>query len=164
MNAALEETLKKVPAEVLVEVVEYIQELDLPKLQHAARLKAAVENVKIYYEQILPKMLESTEPRVQEIVDMLVDSCLVEKNFEEALLTFAEQVHGKGYEIEIEPEKFRSWVEKLSNIRLYRKIIHAMGLGAFEDELMAVEIEKTMAPRPAAPAPTATPTKGRNRT
>lgn len=145
--------LDRVPPDVLAGVIEHIQELELSKTDHTIRLKLALSNVKMYYEQILPQMLASDEPRVQEIVDILVDSCLVEKNFEEALLYFAEQVHARGFEIEIEPEKFRGWVEKLSNIRLYRKVIHAMGLGAFEEELMRVEIEKTMAPRLPAPTP-----------
>lgn len=164
MNSELiAQAFSKVPPEMLEGIIEYVGSLSLPEKDHAAKLKLALENVRLYYNEILPKMMESTEPKVQEIIDLLVDSCLIEKNFEEALLHFAEQVHARGFEIEIEPEKFRNWVDKLSNIRLYRKVIHAMGLGAFEDELMRVEIEKTMAPR-LTPPPTAPPSRGRNKT
>lgn len=158
----LQAALDKVPPDVLVQVIEHVNELDLDKVSHAKRLEVALENVRMYYGKILPAMLASEEPRIQEVVDMLVDSCLVEKNFEEGMLYFAEQVHGRGLEIEIDPERFRGWVEKLANLRLYRKVLHAMGLGAFEDELIRVEIEKTIAPLRNGPAPVAPP-KGKSK-
>lgn len=156
----LAKALGNVPPEALEEIIRHVELRGNPK-DRGERVKIALENVQLYYNKLLPRMMEHNEPPVQEIVDLLVNSCVVEKNFEEALNTFSIQVHGR--EIEIDQSKFRTWIEKLGNLRMYRQVIHSMGLGAFEDELISLEISKTMGPPPAqpqqqpAPKPTVVP-------
>lgn len=140
----LAKALGKVPPEALSTILQSAQLSVHGSSDHRARLKVALENVQLYYNKILPRLMDRNEPSVEEIIDILVNSCVVEKNFDEAISTFAVQVHGK--EIEIDQTKMRAWVEKLGNLRMYRQIIHQMGLGTFEDELISLEIQKTMGP------------------
>lgn len=150
----LTKALDKIPPGILAQIVEDLEKLNLEEKEYASRFKKAIENVRAYYNEYLPKLSESSGITQQEVVDMLVESCLKEKVFEEGLMTFGEHVHNKGFEIEVNPDKFRVWIEKLADLSMYRRIIHMMGMGAFEDALVTLEIQKTLAPGMAPQAPT----------
>jgi hypothetical protein len=145
--------LKNVPPDLLEAVVQHVESLGLKPRDQEERLKVALENVHFYYEKIHPHLMEHPEPTVQDVVDILVDSCLVEKNFSEGMEWFVRKTFERGLEIEMDQEQFRRWVEKLGNLRMYRKVINAMGLAPFEEQLMSYEMQKILIPGIAAPPP-----------
>lgn len=138
-----EEKKSNVPEDVLEYAFSYIDKISKDPDDRDEKFKKALENLHLYYDKVLPKL---AEPGIttEDVVTMLVESCLVEKNFEEGMDIFLRGLFSEGVEIETDQMALRRWVEKLSNLRLYRKIIHLMGLGAFEQELVEVEIRKTM--------------------
>lgn len=150
-----------IPPDVIRFAISYVDKLSKTPEDYEANLKKALENIHLYYEKVLPKLAEPGVS-VEMVVEMLVESCLLEKNLGEGMEHFVRNLHSEGVEIEMDQMAFRRWVDKLSNLRLYRKIIHAMGLGSFEQELMEIEIRKAF--EPGYNAPTTKKPEGRDGT
>ena len=84
--------------------------------------------------------------RAGEFVELLVESCMAERELHDGLVAFLTQIKQQGLEIETDQQKMQTDIEKLSRLRFYRKMIFALGLTQWEDELMRLEIQRIMMP------------------
>ncbi len=135
----------RIPEDVIARIVRKVEEAESDESAEA-RLQRAVENIHLYYDKVKPLLENAELPKTSEVVEMLVDSCLVERNLEEGLSYFLNEIKSRGLEIQYDAQKYRDWVEKLSRLRMFRKLIHSMGLGRFEDQMVEIEIKKCFAP------------------
>lgn len=118
------------------------------------------EDIKFYYDKVLDMTSKYSYIRSEEFVELLIESCLAEKALNEGLVYFLTKIKELGLEIETDQEKMTKDIDKLSRLRFYRKMIYALGLEKWEDELMKVEIAKTL--NPVNPPQTLSPAGNKN--
>jgi len=87
-----------------------------------------------------------------EFVELLVEACCAERSFDAAYNRFMEHIQQEGIEVEVSQEILESFTGRLFDIRLKRKLIHATGLGVYEDQILLHEIDRTFGP-PNLPSP-----------
>ena len=110
--------------------------------------------IKFYVEKFHEVTSRYEHLRAQEFVELLVESCMAERELHDGLVAFLTQIKQQGLEIETDQQKMQTDIEKLSRLRFYRKMIFALGLTQWEDELMRLEIQRIMVPgQPAPPLP-----------
>jgi hypothetical protein len=116
------------------------------------------EDIREYYDKYLKVLSTYSHTSSAEFVELLVESCLAEKNLNEGLITFLSYVKQEGLQIETEQENLNKEIARFSNLRFIRKLLHATGLGAWEDEIIKMEIQKMY--RTGVDAPRFIPVKG----
>lgn len=104
------------------------------------------EKIEFYYKKALKILASQNHTTGAEYVELLTEQCKAEQEAHDGLVFFLENVKSMGLEIETDQKGIEEKITKLANLRFYRKMIHAMGLGAYEDSLLAIEIDKTMRP------------------
>lgn len=118
------------------------------------------DQIKYYYDVILPMLAKYQHTSTPEWVELLVEQCLAEKNFDQGMKMFLEHIQQNGLEIEADQRKIMEDKEKLFRLRFLRKMIHAMGLGFLEEQILGEEAEKLFR---AFPAPPASPNRRKGR-
>jgi hypothetical protein len=93
-----------------------------------------------------------------EFVDLLVEACLAERSFDTAYNRFMEFIQQEGVEVEVDQPAMETYMDKLFSVRMKRKMIHALGLGRYEETILQHEIDKLFRAQPF-PFPVGTPKK-----
>jgi hypothetical protein len=104
-----------------------------------------VPEIKEYYDKVLDQLSKYTHTRSPEYVELLVENCLAEKQWEDALAYFLRYIRAEGLEIGIDNKqqtKIRKTMDKLFELRFIRGLIHSVGLGFMEEEILGLEVER----------------------
>jgi hypothetical protein len=104
------------------------------------------EDIRDYYNKYLKILSTYTHTSSKEFVELLVETCLAEKNLHEGLVQFLNFVKQEGLEIQTEQENITKNITRLSDLRFLRKLIWAMGLEKWEDDIIKSEIQKMYRP------------------
>jgi hypothetical protein len=122
------------------------------------------ENIKFYTEKALEILDRSEHTRMGEWVkDVLVENCKAESEWNDALEFFLLEIKKMGLEVESPVQDMREIASSLFYLRFIMKMIHAAGLGRYEEKILDMEIEKRWKSGLGLPKPTglgsASPTK-----
>lgn len=101
-----------------------------------------VEEIKEYYDKLLVQLSKYTHTRAPEYVELLVDNCLAEKQWDDALKYFVRYVRSEGLEISTDQKAMKKHMEKLFELRFMRSLIHSVGLGFMEEQIMEHEVDR----------------------
>lgn len=100
------------------------------------------KQIAYYYDVVLPQLAKYQHATKSEWVELLTEQCIAEGNFDAALTDFLNYIQQEGLELELDPRALGDDMQKLSRIRFLRKMINAMGLGLFEEDIIREEIVK----------------------
>jgi hypothetical protein len=100
------------------------------------------DQIKYYYDTILPQLAKYTHASRAEWVELLSEQCIAEQNCNSAITDFLTYVQQEWLDIELDPRTVEKEVDKLFKLRFLRKMINAMGLGLFEEDIIREEIVK----------------------
>lgn len=81
-----------------------------------------------------------------------MEACCAERSFDAAYNRFMEHIQQEGIEVEVSQETLESFTGRLFDIRMKRQLIHATGLGVYEDQILLHEIDRAFGP-PNLPSP-----------
>jgi hypothetical protein len=101
-----------------------------------------VTAIKEYYDKLLPQLSKYGHTRAPEYVELLVENCLAEKQFDAAMGYFLRYVRSEGLEIDTDQKYVRKAMEKLFELRFLRALIHASGLGLLEEQILSHEVDR----------------------
>jgi hypothetical protein len=105
------------------------------------------EDVKFYYDQALDFLAKANHTKAGEYVkDVLVENCEAEKEWHSGLTSFLTFIQQNGLEIEAPTKWMQEVGSKLFEIRFLMKMIHASGLGKYEEQILNYEIERRWKP------------------
>lgn len=94
-----------------------------------------------YYDEILEQLGKTDHTLSQQYVDgVLVENCLAHREWDTAKNRYLDFIREEGLSIETDPEMLGR-VDLLFELRFLRKMIHAVGLSGYEQEIMQYEIE-----------------------
>ena len=101
------------------------------------------EDIKFYYDTALDFLSKAEHTKSGEYVkDVLVENCEAEKEWHLALTAFLTYIQQNGLEIESPSKMMQELGNKLFELRFLMKMIHAAGLGKYEEKILTLEIEK----------------------
>ena len=102
-----------------------------------------IEDIKFYYDTAQDILAHTEHTRAGEYVkDVLVENCEAEKEWHLALMAFLTHIQQNGLEIEAPTKLMQEVGSKLFELRFLMKMIHAAGLGKYEEQILTLEIEK----------------------
>ena len=102
-----------------------------------------LEDIKFYYDIGMDILARTEHTRAGEYVkDVLVENCEAEKEWHLALTAFLTYIQQNGLEIEAPTKMMQEVGSKLFELRFLLKMIHAAGLGKYEEQILGLEIEK----------------------
>lgn len=104
------------------------------------------EDIRDYYDKYLKILSSYTHTSSAEFVELLVEHCLAEKNLHEGLVQFLSYVKQEGLEIQTEQDNITKNISRFSDLRFLRKIIWALGLEQWEDDIIKAEIARMYRP------------------
>ena len=112
------------------------------------------DDIKFYYDKALDILSKTEHTTAGEYVkDVLVENCEAEKEWHGALQAFLAHIQQEGLEIEAPVKSIQELGGKLFELRFLLKMIHATGLGKYEEQILSLEIERRWRPA-ATPPPT----------
>jgi hypothetical protein len=123
----------------------------------------ALKKLRFYYDTALPFLNTSHHTKQGEYVkDVFVENCVAQREFHEAFKVFMDATKADAGGILVPVAEINALSEKLFELRFLVKMIHAVGLGSYEKEILAYEIQRKWAMRlpvlppiaPEKPAPT----------
>ena len=112
----------------------------MPKLKNK-------EDIKFYYDKAQKRLSEYHHAKAGEYVELLVETCLAEREWEEGLLYFFNYIRENGLEIYSEQEDLTRLSEQIFKLRFLKKMVHATGLGVYEERILSHEIDKIFGKR-----------------
>jgi hypothetical protein len=104
------------------------------------------EEIRDYYDKYLKILSSYSHTSRAEFVELLVETCLAEKNLHEGLVDFLSYVKQEGLEIQTEQDHITKNISRFSDLRFLRKLIWAMGLQQWEDDIIKAEIQRIYRP------------------
>lgn len=104
------------------------------------------EEIRDYYDKYLKILSTYQHTTSKEFVELLVETCLAEKNLHEGLVQFLSYVKQEGLEIQTEQENITKNISRFSDLRFLRKLIWALGLEQWEDDIIKAEIARMYRP------------------
>jgi hypothetical protein len=99
------------------------------------------DEVQFYYAKALENMKKYGHLKAGEYVELFVESCLAEQEFDEGYTTLLKEIATKGLNIEFDRKTMSFLKDRLFQLRFMKKLIHAMDLGAYEEKILDVEIK-----------------------
>lgn len=111
------------------------------------------EEISFYFDKALKVLNNDNFTTAKEYVDLLTNQCLAEKHWSDAFSYFLKRIQEMGLQVETDQDKYQSLSDRLFHWRTVRMMIHAAGLGAYEEEILKYEIGKYYQPPPNVPPP-----------
>ncbi len=115
------------------------------------------EEIAFYYDKALDILTSTGHVKSGEYIkDVLVENCEAQMEWHEGLSTFLNHIKEQGLQIEAPVENMQKLSDNLFRLRFLMKMIHAVGLGRYEEQILGLEIEKQWGRIPTVPpaAPT----------
>jgi len=111
------------------------------------------EEIKFYFDKALPWLNSAQHAKMGEYLkDVLVENCEAEREFYNALDYFLREIKSAAEPIHVPADDIQKLSGKLFELRFLMKMVHAVGLGRYEEQIMELEIRKRWPVLGAAPA------------